>query len=65
MKCRLEEVMQKECQFCLEADRMLTWTLKMPTTPLPPLLVFHTCTVRTLSDISQQMQEFPCLPDMA
>ena len=23
---------------------MLTWTLKMPTTPLPPLLVFHTCT---------------------
>ena len=31
---------------------MLTWTLKMPTTPLPPLLVFQTCTVRTLSDTS-------------
>lgn len=44
---------------------MLTWTLKMPTTPLPPLLVFHTCAVRTLSDTSQHVQKNPCMPDMA
>ena len=44
---------------------MLTWTLKMPTTPLPPLLVFHTCILQTLSEISQQTQKIACLPDMA
>ena len=32
-------ITSRKCRGC-----RLTWTLKMPTIPLPPVLVFHTCT---------------------